>query len=223
MSCLNHTASDGDIGIKIFVAGIDHDRAVETAVDAIVAGFLITMIATFFMTADFNKIRAFIKKQIPEKYKKLVGGAWSSFWITLAKMVQSYMIIMSITYVELTIGLALLRVDFPYVVAAMIAIVDILPIVGTGTILVPWSILSMIAGNLWFGLGILLVYAVITIVRNIIEPKIVGSRIGLYPLVTLMAMFLGLKLLGLLGVFLFPLTLIVLKKAQEDGLISLWK
>jgi sporulation integral membrane protein YtvI len=194
-----------------------------TRLPSLLIGFLITLVATFFMTSDFNKIKQFMKKQIPEKYKAMVSGAWSSFWITFIKMIQSYLLIMCITYVELTIGLALLRVQYPYIIAALIALVDILPVVGTGTILIPWSALALLTGNLWFGFGLLLIYAFITIVRNIIEPRIIGKRIGLYPLVTLMAMFLGLKLLGLFGMFLFPLMLILLKKMQAEGLVAIWK
>jgi predicted PurR-regulated permease PerM len=84
-------------------------------------------------------------------------------------------------------------------------------------------VLALITGNVGFGFGILLLYALITVVRNIIEPRIIGKRIGLYPLITLMAMFLGLKLMGIFGMFLFPLMLIMLKKMQAEGFVSILK
>jgi predicted PurR-regulated permease PerM len=78
-------------------------------------------------------------------------------------------------------------------------------------------------GDLHSGIGILLLYLVITVVRSILEPRSIGQRIGLHPLVTLMAMYLGLKLLGLPGMFLFPLVLILIKNAQEIGMFRVWK
>ena len=197
--------------------------SVAASLPSTLVAFIVTLVSTFFITAEYNKIKFFIKKQIPERYNEMAGDAFQTFGRTVKRLIQSYLLIMSITFVELAIGLTLLRIDYSIIVAALIALIDLLPVLGTGTILIPWGIGSLIVGDLWLGFGILLIYVIITIVRNILEPRIVGNRIGLHPLVTLLFMYLGLRVFGVVGMFLFPMLIIVLKNAQDTGVIHLWK
>ena len=97
------------------------------------------------------------------------------------------------------------------ILAIVIAIIDALPILGTGTVLIPWGLILIIIGNYPLGLGILGLYLFILIVRQLIEPKIVATQIGVYPLLTLIAMYTGVKLIGLFGVIVGPIVLIILK------------
>lgn len=196
---------------------------VATSVPSVLVAFIVTLVSTFFISADFNKVKYFIKKQIPDRYNDMAGDAFKTFGATLKRMVQSYLLIMLITFVELSIGLTVLRIDYSIIVAALISLVDLLPVLGTGTILIPWGIASLIVGDLWLGVGILLIYVILTIVRNIVEPRIVGNRIGLHPLVTLIFMYLGLRVMGIIGMFLFPMMFILVKNAQETGVVKLWK
>ncbi|WP_101909104.1 sporulation integral membrane protein YtvI [Marasmitruncus massiliensis] len=190
---------------------------------SVLISIIITVVATFFMTVEFDNIIKFCKLQIPEKYRAQVISSWNSFSKTVVGMLSSYLLIMFITFVELSAGLILLKVNYAVLLAAMISLVDILPVLGTGTILIPWGIIAMMIGKTSFGAGILGIYFGITIIRNILEPRIIGKRIGLHPLVTLMFMYLGLHVLGLLGMFLFPLTVIILKNLQDSGVVQFWK
>ena len=132
------------------------------------------------------------------------------------KYLRSYALILLITFGELSLGLVLLGVDNAVLIAFCIALFDILPVAGTGGIMIPWAIFSLIGGDWGFAVGLVVIWAVITIVRNIIEPKIVGRQVGLHPLLALIAMFVGTKLFGLVGLFLLPLTLaIVLPLLRE--------
>ncbi len=190
---------------------------------SVLISIIITVVATFFMTVEFDNIVKFCKLQIPEKYRAQVISSWNSFSKTVVGMLSSYLLIMFITFVELSAGLILLKVNYAVLLAAMISLVDILPVLGTGTILIPWGIIAMMIGRTSFGAGILGIYFGITIIRNILEPRIIGKRIGLHPLVTLMFMYLGLHVLGLLGMFLFPLLVIILKNLQDSGVVQFWK
>lgn len=190
---------------------------------SLLISIIITVVATFFMTVEFDNIVKFCKLQIPERYRTQVISSWNSFSKTVVGMLSSYLLIMFITFLELSAGLILLKVNYAVLLAAMISLVDILPVLGTGTILIPWGIIALIMGKTTFGVGILAIYLVITIVRNILEPRIIGKRIGLHPLVTLMFMYLGLHVLGLLGMFLFPLTIIIFKNLQDSGVVQFWK
>ena len=105
----------------------------------------------------------------------------------------------------------------------MIAVFDILPIVGSGTVLLPWTIISFIQGNIHNGIRILLLYIVVTIVRNIVEPKIVGQQVGLHPLITLLSMVLGTSIFGGIGVLCLPVAVAVAKQLNDDGVIHIIK
>ena len=108
-------------------------------------------------------------------------------------------------------------------VAAIIAVLDILPFIGSGLVLIPWALISLLTGNLHMGIGLFIVYGIVTVIRNIIEPKIVGEQIGLHPLVTLTAMYLGLNLFGFVGFILAPITVLFLIHLNQTGYIRLWK
>jgi sporulation integral membrane protein YtvI len=190
---------------------------------SLLISFIITLISTFYLCSGLERVKSFFWRQVPAKYKDLAGDTWLTFAHALGEMLRSYLFIMFITFCQLAAGLSLLRLPYSIMLAALISLVDILPVLGTGTILIPWGLFSILTGSVKQGTGILLLYAVITIVRNILEPRIIGKRIELHPLVTLIMMYLGLRVLGVVGVFLFPLIFILLKHAQETGMIRLWK
>ena len=140
---------------------------------------------------------------------------------TLWVCIRSYALIMSITCVELCIGLSLVKIPNPVIIALCISIFDILPVLGTGGIMIPWVVLTFIQGRFARALGLLAVYITITVIRNIIEPKIVGSQLGLHPVVTLCSMFVGAQLLGVIGVFGFPIGLSLLCHLNARGVIKI--
>ncbi len=188
----------------------------------VVVSIVITIISSFFFTADYHRISHFILRQMPSgiRHKFLVI---KEFIVgTLFKFLRAYLLIISITFAEVAIGLLILRSENPFGIALITAIVDILPVFGTGTVLIPWALYALVNENYFFGVGILVLYAVITIVRQIIEPRIVGRQIGLYPLLTLICMFLGARMFGAVGLFGFPITLVVLVHLNRCGEIKLF-
>ena len=142
---------------------------------------------------------------------------------TLWVCIRSYALIMSITFVELSILLTLVGVNHPVLVAFGTACFDILPVLGTGGIMIPWALITLLQGNLFLGLKLLGVYVIVTVVRNIIEPKIVGSQLGLHPVVTLCSMFVGVQLFGVIGLFGFPIGLSLLRYLNDHGVIKIFK
>ena len=121
-----------------------------------------------------------------------------------------------LTVAELTIGFFLLKIKYAPLLALAIAIVDLLPVLGTGAVLIPWGIIWLLIGKIPLGISILVLYAIITVVRNFAEPKIIGGQIGIHPLFTLIAMFVGIKFFGVLGVFILPISLIVIVKYYKS-------
>lgn len=183
---------------------------------------IFSVVASCYITKDYRKIVNFILSQLSEKNGKIIVSIKQLFVTNILKMLRGYIIIMFITYIELFIALTILKVDYAAILAALIAVLDILPVVGTGTVLLPWFVISLLMGNVWLGIGVLITYIAITVIRNIIEPRIIGQQVGLPPIVTLIAMYVGLKVFGVLGMMLLPVSIIIIVKLQESGIIHIW-
>lgn len=184
---------------------------------------VLMIISTFFIAIDYETIKAFLLRQLSEKSKTLLWEIKSYVAGTLWVCIRSYAIIMSLTFVELAIGLSIVKINHAVLVAALIAVFDILPVLGTGGIMIPWTVLTVIQGNLPLALGLFLIYVAITIIRNIVEPKIVGGQLGLHPVVTLSSMFAGVQLFGVVGLFGFPIGLSLLRHLNDHGVIKIFK
>ena len=140
---------------------------------------------------------------------------------TVRQVLKAYLLIMAITFGEISLGLWLLRVDYYLIIGLTVAVLDILPVLGSGSILIPWGIWTLLGGNLPLGAGILLLYAVVTGVRTVLEPRLVGRGMGLSPLVTLISMYVGMKLLGVGGLILAPMAVTLVLFLEESGHIRL--
>lgn len=190
---------------------------------------LIAIIACCFMTADFQRISGFIKRQISPEKIDVVRDSKRTVSSSLKKIVKAYLLIMLITFSEMFIGLNILKLigvynsSYIFVIAFVTCVVDIVPVLGTGTVVLPWAVYSFIMGDIGLGIGLIVIYAVITVIRQIIEPKLVAMQLGLPPFVTIIAMFFGLKLFGFVGLFLLPLAITMLKVLNDKGTIHLWK
>ena len=184
---------------------------------------VMTIIATFFIAIDYDAITVYLVRHLREKPREVFFSIKNYVSGTLLRYLGSYACIMLITFLELSLGLTILRVDNAFVIALGIAVFDILPVLGTGGIMIPWGLIKLLQGDVSLALGIGVVYGIVTIIRNIIEPKIVGSQIGLHPVVTLMSMFVGVQIFGAIGLFGLPIGLSILKQMADDGTIGLFQ
>lgn len=194
-----------------------------TSLPSLLIKLLLAVIATFFITVDYDTVSRFLWRQLPEKYRTLLVEARNNLVQTLAGYGKSYALIMLITFLELSIGLGLIGVNNFILVAFLIALLDILPVLGTGGIMIPWVIISFIQGDFSMAIKLIIVYVTITIIRNIIEPKIIGNQVGLHPVATLFAMFVGTSLFGIVGLFGLPITLSLLKNMNDRKVIHIFK
>jgi predicted PurR-regulated permease PerM len=136
---------------------------------------------------------------------------------------RSYVLILGITFAELTLGLLILGVKRFVLIALLIAILDIFPVLGTGTVLIPWAVIALIQGSIGRGIGLLVLYAVITVIRQVIEPRIVGKHVGLHPLITLICMFVGTSLFGWIGLFGLPILMAILLELHNSGTLRVFR
>ncbi|MBR1762622.1 MAG: sporulation integral membrane protein YtvI [Eubacterium sp.] len=227
--------STSSVGVSLssirgtLTSGLSGVYGVVKNIPSILIGIVIGIIAWIFFTKDYNRIVHFIQMQLPEGKKNILYEAKQVFSKTILKMARAYGLIMLITFFELFLGFSLLSLlgimknGYYILIAALIAIFDILPVAGSGGILVPWALVSLVMGNYKQAIGLVIIYVVITIIRQYIEPKIVGDTLGVHPLVTLMGLYFGLKLFGFMGMFIVPLSVMTLKAFNDTGRIQLWK
>lgn len=194
----------------------------------ILSGVLIGIIACFFITTDYDNVVAIFKRNVSEKYEKMFVETKRLFGDVIGKMIKSYATIIFITFCEVAIGLNLLSLFNIYkggyiiVISIITALLDILPVFGTGTVLIPWAIYSLIMGDIPFAIGLVVLYILITVIRQVIEPHLVAMNVGIHPIFTLASMYIGIQLFGVIGIFVLPITIVLLKTLNSEGIVHLW-
>ena len=171
---------------------------------------VVTVVSTCYIAKDYNKLLKFVKGFINADYYKLIVDVKNIFAECFLKFSVGYFWLFLITFGELIIGFLLLSVKRFVLMALLVALLDLLPVIGTGTILIPWAIISFLQNKFGFGIGILILYLLIAIIRNFIEPKIIGKQMEMNPLFTLIFIFIGFKLGGIIGMLVLPMFITVL-------------
>lgn len=215
--------SIGDIVSKFSSGLIAFFTSFISGVPTFGINLVFSVMASVFFAMDYDIVTSFVMRQFNEKTREIILDARNYMVGTLFNFVKAYSIIMGLTFVELATGLAFFGVENFLTVAALISIFDVLPFLGTGGVVIPWIIIEFIKGNSFFAVQLTLLYILITVVRNIIEPKVVGQQIGLSPLIILMCMFFGVKLFGFMGMFILPIIIIILKNLNDNGKIKIFK
>ncbi|MBO7251165.1 MAG: AI-2E family transporter [Oscillospiraceae bacterium] len=189
-----------------------------TGVPNLILSMLAMIFSTVFVANDYEAIKSFAQKNLPQSVKKVLGSLWEYLTKTLFVVIRSYLIIMTLTFTELSIMFSMFGIEHAVLKAAIIAILDIMPVLGTGGIMIPWGIISLVLGYTKLGVELLFIYVVVTVVRNYVEPRIVGTQLGLHPIITLVSMFIGLRIFGFFGVFGLPVAISFLWKQRKEKL-----
>lgn len=172
--------------------------------------------ATYFICVDRLYILDQVEHHFPKVWVKRVILHVRELMNSLGSYLKAEMILVVIAFIQVLIGLYILKwiglnVEYPFLAALGIGFVDALPILGSGTVMVPWAFVSAINGDIRLAIGVLIIFAIISIVRQFIEPKIVSNQIGIHPIFTLIAMYTGFKLIGVFGLLVGPIALIIVK------------
>ena len=196
--------------------------SIATSLPSALLGILIAMIASVFISIDYDLIGKFISVNLKSHVLKVVLDIRDSMISNIWLFIRSYAVIFVITAVELSIGLLILGKENAVLYGILIAILDAFPVVGSGTALIPWAIVTMITQGFWKGFGLVILYIVIVIVRQIIEPRIVGHQVGLRPIVTLLCMYVGSRLFGVLGLLGLPIMAAIIVDLNREGKLHLF-
>lgn len=184
---------------------------------------IVMIISSYMMSKDMYEIREFFVSQIPEPVLNRIKSVYDDLLKALGGFIRAQLTIMGITFLITITGLHLIGVNYALTMAIFIGVVDALPILGTGSVIIPWAIINMFMNNYPMTIALLILYGVIVVTRQIIEPKIMGKNIGLHPLATLISLYLGMRIFGVIGLLLGPLTLIIIKALQKTMILPRWK
>mgnify|MGYP000860377371 CR=1 FL=1 len=183
---------------------------------------IVTILGTYFISSDRKAISSFFYRQLPFSWRKRIAGLKKDTIKALVGYFRAILILMGFTFLEVSVGLFLLDVKYAFLLALIVALSDAVPIVGTGVVMLPWILWNVFTDNMPLAFGLAIIYILGILIRQIMEPKIIGSQIGLHPLVTLLAMYIGLRFFGILGMFIGPVSIIIVKNLQDAGALRLW-
>ncbi|MDR1558839.1 MAG: sporulation integral membrane protein YtvI [Clostridiales bacterium] len=189
---------------------------VVTNIPGFMMTLLISFISSFFFIRDREVIFALVKSHTPIWLAPHLSNVKKGLSYAIWGYFKAQIIIISIVACILIIGLMITGYPYALFIGLLIAVIDALPVFGSGSVLWPWAAFSFINGNVVMGVELIVIYLVILITRQSLEPRIVGSQIGIHPLLTLMAMFIGLKLFGFVGLILGPAIAISVKAIYES-------
>lgn len=187
-----------------------------TMLPAIGINIVITILATYFVCTDKLYILDQIEHHMPRTWVKKIGIHLREIISSLGHYLKAEAILILIAFMIVTIGLFIfnfvgLNVQYPLLAAIGISFVDALPILGSGTVLLPWAVISGINGDITLAISIIGLYVVLIVTRQLIEPKIVSKHIGIHPIFTLISMYTGFRVVGIIGLLIGPIILIILK------------
>jgi sporulation integral membrane protein YtvI len=188
--------------------------SVASSLPKLLLAIAVTVISSFYFALDKEKLSKSFNSLLPESAKAFIPKIKKEAAQTAGRYLRAYCLILLIMFLVVFLGLTLIGTEYALLLAAVTALVDILPVLGVGTVLVPWSVISFITGDLKHGVGLLVLYVVAVILRQFIEPKIIGKSLGIHPLVSLFSMYVGFRLFGVIGLLLAP--------AAVAGIRALW-
>ena len=203
---------------------VDKAGSFARNIPGILIAVIFSILSAYFFIADRDRILEFGRAHTPQILQEKWRMMAESFKVVFGGYFKAQFKIMAVIGVILFIGMLILKVRFAILVAILVAFLDMLPFLGTGTVLIPWAVFKLLSGDIRYAVGLVILYLVTQLVRRIIEPKLVGDSIGMNPLATLIFMYIGYRAGGVLGMILaVPIGAIVLnfyKAGTFDGILN---
>ena len=215
-----------ELDLSMLSAPLSGAWSVVKSLPSTILSVVVAVVSCFFMASDYDKVKELVLGFFSDGKRKSIVKTKRTATKAIAKLLKAYVTIMAITFAEMFLGLFLLKLIGVYdgsyiaIISFVTCIIDIIPVLGTGTVLIPWAVYNLIFGNFAMGVGLLVIYAVITVIRQIVEPKLVANEAGLPAIVTIMAMFIGVRIFGAFGIILLPFTVIILKLLYDEGVFK---
>lgn len=173
---------------------------------------ILTLLAGYYFCVDGDRIRLAVCALLPKSWQSLITRAREKGRTVVARYLKAYLLILLLTFSMLLVGFWVLRIDYAFLIAVIVAILDLLPILGVGTVLVPWSLILLMQQRFFAGFGLLILYLVVMLVRQVVEPRLVGKSLDMHPLLTLFATYAGFCLFGVVGMLAGPIVAMLVKQ-----------
>jgi sporulation integral membrane protein YtvI len=220
---LTHNLARMEESLNASLPGMARTLGYFTSLPAVLTNLFFTLIATFFMSRDRRKIYDFLLALFPKVWQTKIHVVKVDVWARTMGFAKAHLTLILITMVQTMIGLSIIHVNYALSMGILIGLADMLPVLGPASVYIPWILYSLIFGSKIFGIKLLVIYALVTAVRQLIEPKLIGDRIGLHPLAILFSIYLGFQAFGGLGFAIGPLLAILLKAMIESGLLPIFQ
>ena len=181
------------------------------AVPRAILFLVITVISSVYFALDLDVIRGFLARVLPNSATRVLGRLKKGFFSALVGYIRSYSLLMLFTFGVLLLGFFILGVEHFVLFAFVISLLDALPVIGVGTALIPWGVYLVITKNAPLGIALLILYLTHTVLRQLVEPRIVGKNLGVHPIITLVVLYIGYSLFGFFGILLVPVFTVLLE------------
>ena len=173
----------------------------------VVVSVFVSAVGFVYLTADMDGAAKSISGLLPEKYADKIRSVFADVSGAVFRYLKAYATLMVVTFLELYVGFAVIGVDNPLAAALIIALVDALPLLGSGTVIIPWAVWAFLSSEISRGVGLLVLLGVVYVVRQFLEPRVIGKMTGAHPFVALACVFIGLRVGGIGGMIVAPIAL----------------
>lgn len=187
----------------------------------LLAVLIVSTLATYFISKDKTKVTSFFFEFLPERQRLSARRMEYQIMGTVVRLIRAQLLIMTIMALMTIVGLSILRVDYAWLIGLFVGVLDILPMIGVATFLLPWGLYAIFTGKVGFGLALLVLLGIELLIRQIVEAKVVGKSIGVHPLATLLSLYLGYRLFGFAGFFIGPILAVVIRTIVVEAIIPM--
>ena len=201
----------------------DIAASAAAALPSAVVAFFVSLTAVFYFTLDRGDFLRSLREIIPERMCGRLVLWKDRITDALRKYFKTYLVMMLFVFAQLYLGFTVIGIKYSLILALVVAFIDLLPVLGVGTVLIPWGLIGLISGDVRTGVGLLILFGIMSVIRQFSEPHIIGTALGIHPLLALIAVYCGMELFGLCGLIFAPVVLYLMRsfspsaEKKDDG------
>ncbi|MCC8161004.1 MAG: sporulation integral membrane protein YtvI [Oscillospiraceae bacterium] len=199
---------------------VDYAGNFAKALPSVFIGIIVFILSSYFMVSENKLVSGAVNKLFSAKFTDRLNMVKRELKKYLGGYLKAQVILMFIAFVIMFIGMSVLNIDYALLIALGIAVLDALPFFGSGLVLWPWTVIEFLNGEIRLGIGLIIIYLAVALTRHFTEPKLVSSRIGMNPILTLMSMYIGYKTLSIGGLILGPIILVLIISFYKAGVFD---
>ena len=205
---------------QLLSAGMDYATSIARSLPSFAVASIVFVMAAYFLTTDFPRLRAAAVDRLPQGPRILFSQIKRAASAGFGGYIRSQLILSVGVFFILAGGFLLVRQPYFLLLAFALSVLDFIPIIGSGTVMVPWAVVDVVLGDYRHALGLMAVWGLVALFRRVGEPKILGDQTGLSPLLSLVSVYVGMKLYGVAGMILGPVLCLVVLNLIRSGVLD---